>query len=257
MKQYKIGILIPTTSNGRPQWKTISQTYLYNLTLKTFFNTLNPEHKYIFYIGIDQDDRIFANPEQILRLKEVYNGVDFKFIRFQNVQKGHLTKMWNILFKEAYNGGCDYFFQCGDDINFKTKGWINESISVLQKNNNIGIAGPCSQNKQILTQVMVSRKHMEIFGWFFPEEIINWFCDNWYCYLYKPDNFFPLLNHHCVNEGGEERYNIANNVELTNNRKTQRNYDKFKKTLQILKKNTLELSNKQKKIVEIYLEKSS
>ena len=33
--------------------------------------------------------------------------------------------MWNILFKKAYNDNCDYFYQCGDDILFKTKGWNN------------------------------------------------------------------------------------------------------------------------------------
>ena len=213
---------------------------------------MNPEHKYIFYIGIDPGDRIFANPKQIIKLKEVYKHVEFKFIRFQNIQKGHLTKMWNILFKLAYNDGCDYFFQCGDDINFKTQGWINAGIIALQKNNNIGITGPYTQNPDILTQVMVSRKHMEIFGWFFPEEIINWFCDNWYCYVYKPNHFFPLLKHHCINEGGEERYLVANNAELTN-RKGQRNYDKFKQTMDILQKNTVELANKHKKLIEEYL----
>ena len=29
--------------------------------------------------------------------------------------------MWNVLFKQAYDDGCDYFYQCGDDIEFKTK----------------------------------------------------------------------------------------------------------------------------------------
>ena len=252
MQKYTVAILIPTTSNNRPQWQTIEDTYLYKISLKTFLRTMNPEHKYIFYIGIDPGDRIFANPKQIIKLKEVYKHVEFKFIRFQNIQKGHLTKMWNILFKLAYNDGCDYFFQCGDDINFKTQGWINAGIIALQKNNNIGITGPCTQNPDILTQVMVSRKHMEIFGWFFPEEIINWFCDNWYCYVYKPNHFFPLLKHHCINEGGEERYLVANNAELTN-RKGQRNYDKFKQTMDILQKNTVELANKHKKLIEEYL----
>ncbi len=253
MQPYKIAILIPTTSNGRSQWKTIQHTYLYRLTLTTFINTANLEHKYTFYIGVDPDDRIFANPQQVGRLKDVFKGVEFKFIRFQNVQKGHLTKMWNILFKQAYNDDCEYFFQCGDDINFKTKDWINPCITALQENNNIGISGPCSQNPDILTQVMVSRKHMEIFGWFFPEEIVNWFCDDWYCSLYKLDHFFPLLNHHCINEGGEERYIIANNKRLDNNKRSHTDLLQYQQDIKELKTVTKILVDKHKKLIEEYL----
>ena len=44
----KIGLLIPSTSNGRPDWKNYKNTYLYCNTLKTFLLTYNPEHEYIF-----------------------------------------------------------------------------------------------------------------------------------------------------------------------------------------------------------------
>ena len=33
-------------------------------------------------------------------------------------------------------------------------------------NNDLGLAGPINNNNRILTQAFVSRKHMEIFGWF-------------------------------------------------------------------------------------------
>ena len=52
--------------------------------------------------------------------------------------------------------------------------------------------------------------YMEIFGWFFPEEIINWCCDDWYNLVYKPNYFYPLHNHFCSNEGGAPRYTIHN-----------------------------------------------
>ncbi len=42
----------------------------------------------------------------------------------KNIKKGHLTAMWNRLFKKAYQEGCDYFYQCGDDIQFLDKGWV-------------------------------------------------------------------------------------------------------------------------------------
>ena len=210
MKKYSIAILVPTTSNGRNNWHTIEHTYIYNILLKTLYKTLDQEHKYTIYVGIDPDDRIFSNPTEIIKLKNIFKHIEFKFIKFQNIEKGYLTKMWNILFTQAYNDSHDYFFQCGDDIHFYTKGWVNACVNALLKNNNIGISGPMTQNLSILTQVMVSRKHMDIFGYFFPTEMKNWFCDNWYCHTYKPNHYFPLLQHHCINQGGIERYNIGN-----------------------------------------------
>ena len=54
----------------------------------------------------------------------------------------------------------------------------------LEENNNIGLTGPINNNSSILTQAFVSRRHMLIFGWFFPEEIKNWYCDDWYNIIY-------------------------------------------------------------------------
>ena len=82
---------------------------------------------------------------------------------------------------------------------------------------------------------MVSRKHMEIFGWFFPEEIINWCCDDWYNWVYQPDYFYPLVKHYCANVGGKPRYAIDNNKD-------------FYKNQELLRKNTQELREKTMKL---------
>ena len=254
MDTYKIALLIPTTCKGRDGWATIKDTYLYNLTLKTFLLTQSKEHEYIFYIGIDADDRIFSkqsSKEEILKFKKVFKNVDFQFIHMNNVKKGHLTKMWNILFKKAYDEGCQYFFQCGDDINFKTKNWINDGIKVLKAHNNIGITGPINNNPRILTQAMVSRNHMEIFGWFFPEEIINWCCDDWYNWVYQPNNFYPLCNHFCSNDGGSPRYDVNNN----NNFNGPMGMN-FKRNIDKLRNDTAKLAEKHKKIIQRYIQSS-
>jgi hypothetical protein len=212
----KIGLLIPCTSN-KHNWATMKETFLYNMTLKTFLLTQDKEHVYHFYLGIDNDDTLFNNPLEQNFLKNfntIFKNVYIHFVTF-NIKKGHLTKMWNELFKNAYNDGCDYFYQCGDDINFCTKGWVNDCIKTLQNNNNIGLTGPINNNPQILTQAFVSRKHMEIFGYFFPENIFNWGCDDWYNFVYKPNHFFPLLKHYCSNDGGDPRYIIDNNSRFT------------------------------------------
>ena len=52
---------------------------------------------------------------------------------------------------------------------------------------------------------------LNLFGYYFPEEIINWFCDDWINEVYKGMNaYFPLQQHLCVNIGGQPRYTINN-----------------------------------------------
>lgn len=249
MDTYRVALLIPCTSNGKQEWNSIKDSYLYNLSLKTFLLTQDKEHKYTFYIGHDNDDRIYSKKDEqsiIERFSSVFTNIQFKFIEL-NVKKGHLTKMWNILYQHAYDDGNDYFFQCGDDINFKTKGWINQCIFQLLKNNNIGISGPLNNNNRILTQAMFTRKHMEIFGFLFPEEIINWCCDDWYNFLYHPGHIFPLYNYLCINEGGTPRYIINNNKHFSSS-------SSFKKNIIELRNKTYELSLNHKKILQQYLD---
>jgi len=209
----KIGILIPSTSKGR-NWSSYKETYLYNITLKTFLLTYDKEHTYEFYIGIDRGDTILDNEETkngITDFKKVFKNINFDFIYMDGITKGHLTVMWNRLFKKALDDNCDYFYQCGDDIEFITKGWVNASIKKLQENKNIGLTGPINNNTRILTQTFVSRSHYNLFGYYFPEEIINWCCDDWINEVYKNIKaFFPLLNQVCVNIGGDPRYTINN-----------------------------------------------
>ena len=221
--------------------------------MKTFLLTQNKEYNYKFYIGIDKYDPIFDSEDQqkeIIKFKKVFKNIDFEFIEMTNIKKGHLTKMWNILFKKAYEDEYDYFFQCGDDINFTTKNWTKDSIVTLQKNNNIGLTGPINNNSRILTQAFVSRKHMEIFGWFFPEEIINWCCDDWYNWVYQPTYFYPLRNHFCSNQGGEPRYDINNDPNyLKNPLKAQVDTQK-------LRNFTRELVETHKKLLNKYINNS-
>tara|TARA_Y100000748_G_scaffold273422_1_gene247912 strand:+ start:49 stop:792 length:744 start_codon:yes stop_codon:yes gene_type:complete len=212
----KIAIIIPCTSNGR-EWTNFKDTYLFNLTLKTFILSYDKEHIYTFYLGIDRNDKIFDDKniqQEIGRFLKVMKNINVKFIYLDDVSKGHLTKMWNILFDIAYKENNDYFFQCGDDIVFKTKGWVNDCIKILQKHGGIGLVGPINNNVRLLTQCFVSKKHYEIFGYFFPNEIINWCCDDWINDVYKPDYFFPLNNHFCSNDGGRPRYIINNDKEF-------------------------------------------
>ena len=235
----KIGILIPVTSAGR-DWTHLLQTYLYNLTLRSFQQIYDKEHTYIFYIGIDRGDRVFDNIkiQQLLQtLVLPLEGCCMKFSYMDNINKGHLSVMWNKLFQQAYDEECDYFFQCGDDIIFKTRGLFNACIKKLEQHNNIGVTGPANNNNRILTQTFVSRKHMDIFGFFFPAEIYNWCVDDWINDVYKPDLFYPEITQYCSNEGGKPRYLINNDQAFNRNKwhqlriQTAQLVEKYKKNI--------------------------
>jgi hypothetical protein len=209
----KIAVLIPSTSRGR-DWSSVKETYLYIHTLKTFIITYDKEHEYRFYIGIDRGDRIYDNPElkqYLERMMSIIRNVSIEFVYMDSIVRGHLTVMWNRLFQIAYNEGYDYFFQCGDDIEFLTNGWVNDCIRTLEASGGIGMTGPMNNNARILTQSFVSRRHMDLFGCYFPVEIINWCCDDWINEVYRRiSHFYPLTQHSCVNVGGTPRYDINN-----------------------------------------------
>jgi hypothetical protein len=216
-EKYKIGIMIPTTSRNR-KWVGIKNSYLYRIFLRSFLLTYCKEHTYVIYVGFDEDDPLFSNENErseLDRFISIMKNVELKWISLRGIKRGHLTVMWNGLFKMAYDEKCDYFYQCGDDIEMVDKGWVNDSIHILKMNNDIGVSGPLEKmQRRVLTQSFVSRQHMEIFGCFFPPEIINWYCDNWITLIYTRNHFFfPIYDKWCMNVGGKERYPIVKGFE--------------------------------------------
>ena len=43
---------------------------------------------------------------------------------------------WNILYKNAYNDGFDYFYQVGSDIRHEVKNWDSYFITLMKKHDN-------------------------------------------------------------------------------------------------------------------------
>jgi hypothetical protein len=130
------------------------------------------------------------------------------------VEKGFLTKMWNVLTEIAYKKKFDYFYMTGDDIVFNEKGWVDESIRVLESTKNIGMTGPVEvmRNPRILTQCFVHKTHYEIFKYLLPEEIKNWYCDDWMNCIYDVIRLDPKYT--CHNLCDAERYSVVHCGEI-------------------------------------------
>lgn len=240
---HTVAYLVLATSKNRDLWKSMKDTYLLNKTLASSVQSNDPEHTYVYYIGIDKGDRIFDDSMEqsiVHDFVKQYSNVRVEFVVTDSCEKGHVTKMWNMLFQKAYDDGADYFFQCEDDIEFKTKGWISDSIDALEERSGFGMAGPLNNHSKLLTQAFVSRKHMLLFGWFFPESIRNWCCNDWYNHLYAPQYMVPFMHHFCENQGGEPRYIINENVDFKKSKELYTN------NLKVLRTEVTTLANSHK-----------
>jgi len=205
----KIAIIIPSTTNNR-DWKCITETYLWN-SIISFISKYNPEYEYKFYIGVDKDDEIYTDKKQrqkIYDLCKTWKNVNIQFYPFlEEIPKGHVTLMWNILYKKAIEEFNDYFWITGDDIIYCTDGWLDRCITALKSTKNLGAAGCYNGNSRILTQFLVSQTHYAIFNFAYNPKIKNWGCDDHLHNLYSP-NFLHIVPGACINAGGDPRYEI-------------------------------------------------
>jgi len=218
-----IAVLIPATSKNR-NWSTIEETDLYEILFKSFFTTCDQEHTYTIYLGIDKNDRFYTThkiQEEIIRFVGVMKNTNIKFINFDRKYNGNVCYIWNELFRISYDEDNDYFVQVGSDINFIDKGWSNACIKKLEENNNIGVVGLTDQGRKninsydtLLTQTVVSRKHMDIFGFYYPPSFKNWFVDNWISEIYSMYSYKFIVPHKIFNLGGEPRYKIHGDRQL-------------------------------------------
>jgi hypothetical protein len=187
-----IAMLIPSTTKFR-DWKQMEDTYLYK------YQKLYTQYEVTYYIGYDFDDPIYSKENERNKFKA--NWIECNF------DKGNVVAIWNYLFEKAKNK-YDYYWIVGDDIKYPQKpiGIFELLSNSLDKNKGLGIAGCFNGNPNLpMTQFLITDIHYKIFGYVFPPEIKNYFCDNWMLMLYK-DNTFYFPNISAMNSGGEPRY---------------------------------------------------
>jgi len=214
---YDISILVPATSHKR-NYNSFKDTDLYIYLFKSFFSTYDKEHNYTIYLGIDQDDKFYHNVDvqnDIKKFISVMINTKIKIIDFNFNYKGNPCAIWTSLYYLAYHTTSNYFVQVGSDIMFLDKHWINCAIQKLKDNDDLGVVGLADQGRKeynpkdsLFTQTIVSRKHLEIFGFYFPPEIKNWGCDNWIGDIYDKNNLKHYIYQRIYNCGGEPRYDV-------------------------------------------------
>ncbi|MDI1443847.1 glycosyltransferase [Polyangium sp. 6x1] len=218
-----IALLVPVTSRGR-QLSSVVDTDLVRRLLRTFVETATWDERtrYRVYVGYDKGDPFYDDALNRDALANVFDRMvgerAAELVMHGCEGTAHAPMwVWNELFRLAYEDGCDWFYQIGDDIEIMSAGWADAFQRALTGNESapgVGVAGPLDvNNKSLLTQSFVSRRHMEIFGTYYPRAFKNWWGDNWIGAVYAPRHVFWCQSYLVRNAGGPERYKIDRNAE--------------------------------------------
>lgn len=214
----KIAILIPSKnpSGQEPKDSHLLQTFLKSMISSVTADEWN-RFTYTLYVGYDKDDPILdlKRSEFIIALDQIIGlghrmNILVKFVRLPTIKC--VTMLWNVLFIEAVSDGNDYFYQVNDDVSILQAGWSTKFVEWLRSNDDFGVAGPNDQLWQcrLLTQSFVSRKHYEIFHWYFPTIIKDWYSDNWISQVYGTLYTRCFTEFGIKNGASGTRYNICN-----------------------------------------------
>lgn len=213
----RVAFLIPSKSgpHDSPDKVHLLQTFF-----RSMLNSISADewlhYQYAIYVGYDEDDPVLDRRRSDL-LKEIdkmrgeahRRNVLFKFHRLPAARC--VTLFWNLLFLDAIADGNDYFYQVNDDVTLLDTGWTSKFVTKLQGSDGFGVTGPNDQlwSCRLLTQSFVSRRHWEIFGWYFPIVIKDWYSDNWISEVYGPDHTYCIRDAAIRNGATSTRYNIC------------------------------------------------
>ena len=203
----KVAFVIPSTTNGRDDWSSADDTYLWNILCMTL-DRYTPQHDIKLFIGYDHDDRIYSDAEERLKFKARFDKFKIEWFPMLNL-KGKVSQIWNKLGDEALKQDYEYIKVLGDDIKLPNDiGWLGCMINKLKKNDNIGFSAGWSNNDQIPTQFLIHKTHINIFDFIYPNEIPNWGCDNFMYEIYPEKYRIWLKSYPLLNVGGQPRYQI-------------------------------------------------
>lgn len=161
--------------------------------------SLNREHEVRVYLAVDEGDHLYDNTTCVERFVE---WMESRLLLVQHVRivtplivlprlHGNNVYYWNHAAIAAYMDGADYIYQFSDDnaISAHTPNALGAMIRQLERAGGHGIACPYDATASGLCfQVMMSRKHIETFGYIFPFTFVNFAADDWITAVYRHMN---------------------------------------------------------------------
>lgn len=150
----------------------------------------NSDMNFTLLVAYDTNDKLYDNSDltaQLQKLLSEFKEENLKIYLVRIVRLGSVSMIWNILYELAMSRGARYFFQVNDDLRFHTCDWPSRFKTSIDSRNGHGVVGPADAKFgcQLMTQNFVGRGHYETFGFLFPPDIRNWWCDNWLNRMYE------------------------------------------------------------------------
>jgi hypothetical protein len=204
-----VAFLVPATTNKR-DWKEVEETDLYAILCQSLRIAPPLNIELTVFCGFDHDDPLYSVLENRLKFNAVFHEFEIKWYEFDHSYKGKPTWIWNSLGDIAINHGFEWLKALGSDIAMpKDRCWLGKMINDLKKTNKVGISAGDSGNPNLaMTQFLIHKTHVQIFGFIFPPEIENWGCDNWIQEVYPHKFVHYSPQYKLFNLGGSPRYQI-------------------------------------------------
>jgi hypothetical protein len=137
---------------------------------------------YKFIIGIDDDDEFYLKHIDEIKLRLPEN---FHFHFFNNFDKSYVCILNQLAALAINDYGAEYLSIFADDLNIFELDYINKFTEYFKKNGDICLGWAIDEsNERIATHPFVHKKHVELLGYFYPQEIKNWYCDDWVTEVY-------------------------------------------------------------------------
>lgn len=182
-QQDKVVFIIPSTSR-KMNYNEVESCTLLNV----LYDSLKKIDisKYTFLIGIDDNDEFYLkNIEEIK--KRLPNNFHFKF--YDNYDKSYVCIVNQLANTAIQEYNAEYLYIFADDLNVFKLDFIDTFIDYFKQHENIALGwGIDDNNPYMCTHPFLSKRHVEIFGYFYPPSIKNWSCDVWAEKLYEKLN---------------------------------------------------------------------
>lgn len=157
----KFSILIPT-KNRINNIKNV---------VKTIYEKANDKEniEVIFYVDIDDNDS-----------KNCIDSLNNKNVKWASSEHKILfSDMWNHAYKKSTG---QYLMLCGDDVEFQTQDWDDKILDAFDKiEDKIAYVCPDDghQSGRLGVHGFVSKKWIELIGFFTPPYFSYWYADTW------------------------------------------------------------------------------
>jgi hypothetical protein len=211
-----IALGISTTTRGI-EGANMDNIPFFKVLLASFLKTVLPtapgktatckdsRYEYRIYLGFDNGDVVYDAPDGVEKLYRKFNAelafagltegdrdcISLRALRFAYEPGRSVSALVaSDVMRVAYNEGADYLYRVNDDTEILTAGWEDQLTHALARMvpPNVGVSGPlCEQgNLDILTHHMTHRTHLDLFDYYYPRALVDWFSDDYISFVYGP-----------------------------------------------------------------------